>query len=76
MSRSNAKKIAEELGLTFDGMQGEFYQFSTKEMITFYVEDLTQVKARLKERLIEFGIVACADKAASTLYSTDDSLGL
>ncbi len=59
---TDPKEIARKLGLTFDGMQNEYYQFTVVEGpeeakdITFYVTDLSQVEARLKEKLKEFGI--------------------
>jgi hypothetical protein len=57
-----AIKVAERLGLSFDGMQGDNYQFTVQrgpkgaEGITFYVEDLSQVEGRLKEKLEQFGL--------------------
>lgn len=58
-----AIRVAEKLGLAFDGMQFDFYQFTVVEGpeeakgITFYVKGLTQVSPRLYEKLREFGIL-------------------
>ncbi len=62
-----AIKVAEKYGLSFDGMQvdglgNEFYQFTTGEAyslqfrgITFTVDSLNKLGARLEEKLAEFG---------------------
>ena len=62
-----AIKVADDLGLAFDGMMFDFYeknswyQFTIApgqpgEGITFYVRELKQVKTRLNEKLREFGL--------------------
>jgi len=54
--------IGEKLGLAFDGMQNDSYQFTVvrgpdkAKGITFYVTDLARVESRLKEKFKEFGI--------------------
>lgn len=61
-SDPDAIAAGEKYGLTFDGMQGDSYQFTVvngpkgSKGITFYVEDLTEIDRRLKEKLKEFGI--------------------
>ena len=60
--RERAEAVAREFGLHFDGMQEEAYQFSVvkgpqgSKGITFYVDDLSEVKNRLAEKFIEFGL--------------------
>ena len=66
-----AIKVADNLGLSFDGMQTrdpdsylwprDYYQFTIApgqpgEGITFCVRELNQVKTRLNEKLREFGL--------------------
>lgn len=54
--------IGESLGLSFDGMQEDYYQFTVQQGpekakgITFYVKNLSEVESRLKDKLKEFGI--------------------
>ncbi len=68
-SDPEAIKVADNLGLTYDGMQNLFerrgiisyYQFTIApgqlgEGRTFYVRELKQVKTRLNEKLREFGL--------------------
>ena len=54
-------KVANKLGLLFDGMMAGQYQFTVSPRrlgagITFYVQNLSQVEDRLKVKLKEFGI--------------------
>ena len=57
-----AIKVAEKLGLTFDGMMEDLYQLTVAKGpekakgITFYVKDLSQVESKLAEKFKEFGI--------------------
>ena len=59
-----AIKVAERVGLVFDGMLEDFYEFTVAKGreeakgITFVVKDLSQVESRLAEKLKEFGIEA------------------
>ncbi|MBU0847580.1 hypothetical protein KKH23_10380, partial [Patescibacteria group bacterium] len=63
-----AIKVADRLGLSFDGFQFDrkrrLYQFTVQtgppgaEGITFYVEDLSKVEERLGEKLKEFNLQA------------------
>jgi len=59
-----AIKVAERLGLSFDGMQDHQFQFTVQrgqkgaKGITFYVKDLNKVEERLKEKLKDFGLSA------------------
>lgn len=54
--------IGESLGLSFDGMMADSYQFTVQQGppsskdITFYVKDLSEVEGRLKEKFEEFGV--------------------
>ena len=52
--------VGNALGLSFDGMQDKYYQFTIQQDpgrgITFYTMTLCHVERRLKEKLREFGI--------------------
>ena len=66
LEKMEAKKktiaICDKLGLSFDGMQGNSYQFTVvrgpekAKGITFYVTDLAKVESRLREKFKEFGV--------------------
>lgn len=62
-----AIKVADKLGLLFDGMgYGGFYEFTIApglgEGITFCVKTLSETKARLKVKLKEFGITSMSEE--------------
>ena len=71
---TKAIKVAERLGLSFDGFQSDAagkrrYQFTVQkgpleaQGITFYVENLSEVEGRLKEKFKEFGLGKSAQTA-------------